>query len=66
MTANRQSGVSVSVVLDHWQVSYTEVNDSVAENSAPDFLSSQLREFHPWYCHGYRGESKWQDRRRDR
>lgn len=31
MTANRQSCVSVSVVLDHQHVSYTEVGDSVTK-----------------------------------
>jgi len=29
MTANRQSGMSVSMVLEHLRVSYTEGNDSV-------------------------------------
>ena len=57
MTANRQSGMSVSMVLEHLQVSYTEVNDSATENFAPDFLSSQLRILHPCYRHGYRSES---------
>ena len=31
MTANRQSGMSVSMVLEQLQVSYTEGNDSVAK-----------------------------------
>lgn len=29
MTANHQSGMSVSMVLEHLRVSYTEGNDSV-------------------------------------
>lgn len=41
MTASRQSCVSVSVVLDHQQVSYTEVGSSVRENFAPHSLRSQ-------------------------
>ena len=41
MTANRQLCVSVSGVLDHQQISYAEVGNSVMENFALHSLRSQ-------------------------
>jgi hypothetical protein len=47
MTANRHSGVSVSVVLRHLRGSFTEGKDSAQGDSASDSLSSQRLDFHP-------------------